>query len=199
MGEELLHEVPKEEQQQEDQLKQVKVWIPSPESHRVIIVSVVVTIVVIFMGILLIWGHIAAIVAGVLMIALVIWIHFLLQRWIKMEKGILYWDRGEFFLIFLNKKDKKMSAYLHGQLEVDTTAKEPAEILLDLAELSIVCHIQEVVNTCETKKEKIILYVTYDVVPYPYTGYMEIHLKEKCYENYDELLQTALSKKKIRE
>lgn len=197
--EEVLHEEQEEQAKELQDNQQVKVWIPSPESHRVIIISVIVAIVVIVMGILLIWGHIAAIVSGVLMITIAVWIHFLLQRWIKLERGILYWDRGEFFIIFLNKKDKKLDAYLHGQLEVDTTARKPEETLLDLAELSVICHIQEVNNTCEkNNKEKFILYVTYDVVPYPYTSYMEIPLKAKCYENYDELLQTALSKKKIK-
>lgn len=188
MEEELLHE--------EQQKKQsVKVWIPSPESHKVIFISVFATMGMIFIGILLIWGHIAAIVSGVLMIALAVWIHFLLQRWLQLEKAILYWDRGELFVIFLNKKDKKLAAYLHGQLEVDTAAGEPAEILLELAELSVISHISEVNNTCEKANGKMILYVTHDVIPYPYTGYMELRLKPKCYENYDELLQTALSKK----
>ena len=184
MEEELLHEE-----------QQVKVWIPSPESHKVVIVSVIAAIGMIFIGILLIWGHIAAIVAGVLMIVIAVWIHFLLQRWLKLEKSILYWDRGEFFVIFLNKKDKNLDAYLHGQLEVNTAARKPAEVLLELAELSVICHIREVRNTCEKDNGKIILYVIHDVIPYPYTGYMELRLKPKCYENYDELLQMALSKK----
>lgn len=191
MEEELLHE----EQQQK---QSVKVWIPSPESHKVIFISVFATIGMIFIGILLIWGHIAAIVSGVLMIALAVWIHFLLQRWLQLEKAILYWDRGELYVIFLNKKDKKLAAYLHGQLEVDTTAGEPAEVLLELAELSVISHISEVNNTCEKANGKMILYVTHDVIPYPYTGYMELRLKPKCYENYDELLQTVLSKKQNR-
>lgn len=191
MEEELQHE----EQQQK---QSVKVWIPSPESHKVLIISIIAAIGMIFIGILLIWGHIAAIVSGVLMIALAIWIHFLLQRWLQLEKAILYWDRGEFFVIFLNKKDKKLDAYLHGQLEVDTAARKPAEVLLELAELSVISHISEVHNTCEKDNGKIILYVSHDVIPYPYTGYMELRLKPKCYENYDELLQTALSKKQNR-
>ena len=194
MEEKLLHE----EQQEQQDKQPIKVWIPSPESHKVIIVSVIVAIGMIFTGILLVWGHIAAIVSGVLMIIIAVWIHFLLQRWLKLEKGILYWDRGEFFVIFLNKKDKKLDAYLHGQLEVDTAARKPAEVLLELAELSVISHIEEVHNTCEKNNEKIILYVTHDVVPYKYTGYMALHLKPKCYENYDELLQKALSKKKNR-
>lgn len=189
MEEKILHE---EHQEQSDK-QQVKVWIPSPESHKVIIVSVIAAIVTIFVGVLLIWGHIAAIVSGVLMIVIAVWSHFLLQRWIKLERGILYWDRGELYMIFLNKKDKKLEAYLHGQLEVDTAARKPAEVLLDLAELSVISHIREVHSTCQKNKEKIILYVTHDVIPYPYKGYMALHLKEKCYENYDELLRTALS------
>lgn len=186
MEEELLHE----EQQQK---QSVKVWIPSPESHKVIFISVFATIGMIFIGILLIWGHIAAIVSGVLMIVIAVWIHFLLQRWLKLEKAILYWDRGEFFVIFLNKKDKLLDAYLHGQLEVDTAARKPAEVLLELAELSVISHISVVYNICEKDNGKIILYVTHDVIPYPYTGYMELRFKPECYENFDELLQTVLS------
>ncbi|MCM1119483.1 MAG: hypothetical protein NC543_09005 [bacterium] len=178
-------------EEQNDQ-QQTKVWFPARESHRVLVISVIVSIILATTGILLIWGHIAAMVVCVLLIILAIWIHFLRQRWLQLDRGILYFDRGEFYIIFLNKKDTELDAYLHGQLKVDIEGRSPEELLLDLARLSVISRIPEII-AIRKKDNKTFLAASHRVIPYPYTSFMEIPTSERKYEHFDDLMQTALS------
>lgn len=192
MGESLLQEKCEEQREQPVEQQQTKVWFPTPHNHRVIIISTIVSIILASTGILLIWGPIAASVVCILLIMLAIWIHFLRQRWIRLDRAILYLDRGEFYIIFLNKKDTELDAYLHGKREEEIAGRSPEELLLDMARLSVISHIPEVVTT-RKKDDTTILFVSHRVIPYPYTCLMEIPISEKKYENYDELMQVALS------
>lgn len=172
--------------------QQTKVWFPTPHNHRVIIISTIASIILASTGILLVWGPIVASVVCVLLIVLAIWIHFLRQKWIRLDQAILYLDRGELYIIFLNKKDTELDAYLHGQRKEEIAGRSPEEVLLDLAKLSVISHIPEVVTT-RKKEDTTILFVSHRVIPYPYTCFMEIPISEKKYDNFDELLQIALT------
>lgn len=181
-----------EEKKEQSGQPQTRVWFPTPHSHKVIIISVIVSIILASTGIMLIWGPIASIAICVLLIALAIWIHFLRQRWIRLDRAILYLDRGEFYIIFLNKKDTELDAYLHGKRQEDISGRSPEELLLDLAKLSVISHIPKVL-AIRKKDDTTILFVSHRVIPYPYTCLMEIPISEKKYEHFDELMQIAQS------
>lgn len=181
------------EEQQEFQ--ETKVWKPMPEDHKLFIICALLSAAMILFGILLVWGKTAAAVVAVMMIILAIFTHFKLQKKLKLEKAIFYQDRGEMFVIFLNRGDEELAKYLQGGLEVDK-AKNPGDILCDLAEWSVICRIRVIHKIFEKKEKKFMLYTSYDLVPYPcYEGTMEIPVKEKCFENFDELMKLAFFKK----
>lgn len=183
----------KDGQQEDDQ--QVKVWMPMPEDHRLFIICAVLSAAMVVLGVLLVWGWIVAAVAAVLMILLGIYVHFKQQKRLKMEKAIIYLEKGEMFLISLHKGDTELEKYLRGKLDVDLTGKFPGQALLDLAEFSVICHISRVSNIFQKKEDMFMMYVTYELYPYPYTGNMEIPVKKKCYENFEGLMELAYSKK----
>lgn len=189
-----MEEIINEEQQE---FQDVKVWKPMPEDHKLFIFCVLLSAAMILLGVLLVWGKIAMAVAAVLLIALGIRIYYNLQKMLKMERAIFYQDRGEMYIIFPDKEDTELTKYLQGELEVDRT-KKPEDILCDLAEWSIICRIKDVYKIYEKKERKFMIYVTYDLIPYPcLVGEMGIAVKEKCFENFDDLMKLASSKKYV--
>lgn len=189
-----MEEIINEEQQE---FQDVKVWKPMPEDHTLIIFCVLLSAAMVLLGILLVWGKIAMAVAAVLLIALGIRMHYKLQKMLKMERAIFYQDRGEMFIIFLDKEDTELAKYLQGELEVDRT-KKPEDILCDLAKWSIICRTKDVYKIYEKKERKFMIYITYDLIPYPcFVGEMGIAVKEKCFENFDDLMKLACSKKYV--
>ena len=180
-----------EEQQQE---QPIMVWKPKPEDHKLIVICAFLSAAMLILGILLLWGKIAATVATVLMIPLGIRIHYKLQQKIKLENAIIYLDSDEMFLIFLDKADTELRKYLCGELDVDRAGRKPEEILVDLAEWSVLCHITHICNILEKKEKKIMLYTLYDLLPYNYQGDVGIPVKEKCFENFDVLMEFAYRK-----
>lgn len=187
----LLQEKHEEWKEQRDD-HPVRVWFPTPQSHSVFVVSVIVSIILSVTGILLIWGPTVALATFILLMILTVWIHFLRQKWLRLDQGILYFDRGEFFIIFLNKKDTELGKYLHGRLQKDSADKSPEELLLDLARLSVISHIPKVLVIREVN-DTTILFVSHRVIPYPQTSLMEIPVNAQKYEHFDELMQIALS------
>lgn len=173
----------------------VRVWKPMPEDHTLFIVCAVISAVMVVLGVWLAWGGTIAAVSAILMIPLGVYVLFKQQRRLKMDKAIFYTEKGEMFLISLNKADKELDKYLSGELEVDLKDKFPGQSLLELAERSVICHIPIVSNIREKKENLFMMYVLYELYPYPYEGNMGIPVKRKCYENFDELLEFARSKK----
>lgn len=182
-----------EEQRKEEQ--PVKVWRPLPEDHRLFIGCAFLSAGMIILSVLLTAGWVAASVTAVLVILLGIGFHFMQQERLKLESAIIYQEQGEMFLIFLYKADKELDKYLRGELEVDLTGKSPGQVLLELAEYSVICHISSIVNIFEKKENKFMLYVTYNLCSYPYTGNMGIPVRKKCYENFEELMESVEFKK----
>ena len=66
---------------------------------------------------------------------------------------------------------------------------------MELSERSVICHISTVCNIHEKRENTFMMYVMYELYPYPYVGNMKIPVKKKCYENFDGLLELANSKK----
>lgn len=192
--ENILNEKQQENVQQEDD-QQVKVWKPMPEDHRLFIICAISSAAMVVLGVLLVWGWIVATVVTVLMIMLGIYVHFMLQKRLKLEKAIFYLEKGELFLISLHKADTELDKYLRGELDVDLTGKSPGQAILELAEFSVICHITWIHNIFEKKDSKFTMYITYELCPYPYTGNMGIPVRKKCYENFEGLMELAKSKK----
>lgn len=173
---------------QQEEEKPVRVWRPMPEDHRLFIGCAFLSAGMIILGILLVWGWIAAAAATGLTALAGIFFHFMQQSRLKMENAIIYEEKGEMFMIFLYKTDTKLDKYLRGELEVDLTGKFPGQSLLELAEYSVICHISHV-NNIERKEDKCTLYVTYELYPFPYIGSIGIPVRKKCYKNYEGLME----------
>ena len=81
----------------------VKVWKPMPEDHTLFIVCAVISAAMVVLGAWLVWGWIVAMVITVLMIPLGVYVLYKQQRRFKMDRAIFYTEKGEMFLISLNK------------------------------------------------------------------------------------------------
>lgn len=178
-------------QKQPEQEQPVMVWKLKPVDHKLMVICAFLSAAMLILGILLLWGKLAAAVVTVLMIPLGIYIHYKLQRRIKMERATIYLDSGEMFLIFLDKADTELRKYLNGELDVDRAGRKPEEILVDLAEWSVLCHITQVCNILEKREKKFILCTFYELLPYAYSANLEIPVTRKCFENYDTLMEFA--------
>lgn len=175
----------------------VTVWRPIPKDHKRLIVSLAAAGAVILLGVLILWGWGRAIALGLAMAAAAAFAHFMLQKRFTVENGYFYLDRDELYLISLAKEDEKLRAYLQESPEKRKPADSsmlPNAFLMSMVEHSVICHISTV-NTLSAKKQKDLydLSISYELVPYPYNGFMTIPLRNS-YENFDSLIQVLKEK-----
>lgn len=179
-----------QEQQERNTLEHhVTVWKSKPEKHGVIIGSGILTAAMLVLGVWLVWGTLAASVIAVLILVLAGVIHYLLQQHFRMEQAILYRDNNELFLIMLDKSDKELKKYLNGELDIDLTGKKPGDIIVELAEWSVICYIADVHSINESKEQVYAMFIKYDLLPYKLRKDMLFMIKRSRYENFDELVE----------
>lgn len=175
----------------------ITVWRPIPKDHKGLIVSLAAAGIVILLGVLILWGWGWTITLGLVMAAAAVVTHYQLQKKFTVENGYFYLDRDELYLISLAKEDEKLRAYLQESPENRKPADSsmlPNAFLMSMAEHSVICRISAVNTLLMKNKEDLYdLSVSYELVPYPYNGFMTIPLKNG-YENFDSLMQVLKGK-----
>lgn len=192
----------KEKEMEQETQKQVKVWKPNTKDRKPLFAGIVFLEIVIIVSIMLFWGKTYAIAIGFLIVVFTVLFHHLAQKHLMLEKAIYYLDRGEIFMIFANKSDKKLCDYLDGKTDpkkVDMT-KSPYELLESIkGKRSVILYFDSISSVTHwNKKNKDYIYVSYKLMSTPYKNSSEYPLK-KIYDNYDELLDVFRSRAKVLE
>lgn len=186
------------EKENMEERQAAQIWISVPGDHTKLIISIVAAGVMALLGILIVGGYEQCITIAMAMLTMAVLVHFLLQRRITLSKLIYYYDRGKLFLISLNKRDKKLDAYLHGQLaaqEQPSPEKTPAEILEELTnQTSVIWSITQVLEIEDKKgqpdNKKYMVLMLFDLFLYPYkTSAISVMLYQKRFENFEGLMQ----------
>lgn len=175
----------------------VTVWRPIPKDHKKLIVGLAAAGIVILLGVCIFMGWKWTIASVLVMAIAALGIHYKLQKRITVENGYFYLDRDELYLISLAREDEKLRAYLQESPENRKPADPsmlPNAFLMSMAEHSVICRISTV-NTLlmKNKKDLYNLSVSYELVPYPYNGFMTFPLKNS-YKNFDSLIQVLKEK-----
>ena len=177
----------------------IKVWRPIPKNHTKLIVSLTAAGAAILLGTLILWGYGWAIAMGVIMALLTIWIHYMLQKKITINKGYFYMDRNELYLISLAKEDKELRAYLEESEETRNPADPsmlPNAYLMSMANYSVIFHVFSVNSLMIMKEnENYDASISYELLSYPYKSIMSFDLQNH-YEDFDSLLQVFKDKAK---
>ncbi len=175
----------------------ITVWRPIPKDHKELMVGLAAAGIVILLGVCILWGVKWAIASALVMAIAALGVHYKLQKKITVENGYFYLDRDELYLISLAREDERLRAYLQESPEKRESADPsmlPNAFLMSMAEHSVICRISTV-NTLLIKNNKDLyrLSVSYELVPYPYKGFMTFLLKNS-YENFDSLMQVLKEK-----
>lgn len=175
--------------------EQTQIWISVPEKHTKVLIGLAIAGGVLLLCFLLIGGYKLCIAAGIVMIAMTILVHFLLQKRITLANIIFYFAQGEMFLISLNKADEKLYAYLHGQIEEKPSPTEkPVDFLLEMADRSVIWRILKIYNVTKLKSRpdnrKYRINTQFDLPRYTYDSVLDVVVQEKRIKNFDELIQT---------
>lgn len=175
----------------------ITVWRPIPKDHKKPVVGLAAAGIVILLGVCILWGWKWTIASFLVMAIAALGVHYELQKRITVENGYFYLDRGELYLISLAREDERLRAYLQESPENRKSADPsmlPNAFLMSMAEHSVICRISAV-NTLLMKNNKDLynLSVSYELVPYPYNGFMTFSLRNG-YENFDSLMQVLKEK-----
>ncbi len=175
--------------------EQAQIWISVPQKHKRTTMVLAISGGVLLLGALLIGGYKVCMIAGIVMAAAAILVHFLLQKRITLAHIIFYFYQGEMYLISLHKADEKLYAYLHGQTEEKPApAEKTTDFLLKMADRSVIWRILEIYNVTELKSRpenrKYRINTQFDLPRYTYDSVLGIVVQEKRFENFDSLIRT---------
>lgn len=177
--------------------KETQIWISTPKRHNKAILCTVAAAFILLLGIFLIGGYKLCLAAGILMVLLTILINFLMQKSITIANSIFYFDRGEMYMISLHKEDKELRAYLYGQMdEPPTLLEKPGALLLEMADKSVIWHINDIPSITELKShpdnKRYKILFSFDLPGYAYDSIMEIKIQQKHFQRFESLIH-ALS------
>lgn len=180
--------------------EQPQIWIAVPKSHTKLIVCLTVAVILFLLGVFLVGGYLFLLAAGILTAVIAVVTHYLLQKKFVIDNIIFYYERGELYMISLNKSDDRLAAYLNGNLEeVPPPTENPVDRLLEMANLSVIWHLTKIFwleeKTLFSNNPKYMIGTGYNLPPYPYSGNFTFKLSTKYFENFDSLLEVLKSKR----
>lgn len=175
--------------------EKAQIWISVPKRHDKAILCAVVAGVILLLAIFLIGGYGLCVAVAILMAFLTFWVHFLMQKRITIANIIFYFDRGEMYMVSLHKEDRELRAYLYGQMEEPPLLSEkPGALLMDLADKSVIWHIQSISSITEFRShpnnKRYKIYFSFDLPGYQYESVLEIVIQQKHFDGFESLMDT---------